>query len=123
MQYNFKTYKYYNVREERLTIYGEIIDPNTIKITVLRCSKKDKFIKKLADSEADKFFTDGKPITNAIDDFNEGMSQFTIPIKNGEPKNTFLRFCRDNYFMLIPSQPRPLGQFIHKLLLNGFTKL
>jgi len=96
MNYNFKTYKYYTKKGERLTIYGTISE-HGLMITILKCSKKDVFKKKSSDIELERLIKEGVLPGIHVEALSTGYAQYYIPILNEKPKNTFLSYCRMNF--------------------------
>lgn len=96
MNYNYKTYKYYTKKGERLTIYGNVHE-DRLQITILKCSKKDVFKKKSSDIELERLIKDRVLYGIHPEALSTGYAQYYIPITNGKPKNTFLEYCRVNF--------------------------
>lgn len=81
----YVTYKFYDERGRRLSIFAEMEEKN-LHITVYTCSKKDQFSRRVAKHMFFNEFPDGHP------------NEFTIPIKDSKPKWTFINWCRENYY-------------------------
>lgn len=66
------TYKFYDQKKRRLSIFGKQIDSENIEITTIPCNKKDRFCKKVSMdllTEADAFKTVNTIKGSNLEDF------------------------------------------------------
>lgn len=107
----YVTYKFYDERGRRLSIFalpiytiGELEsempkDPNSLVITIIPCSKKDTFSKKVGTEEFEIY----KSVIMQGFEGSSGVTELQIPIVDGKPKTTFLRWCEATYFKYQPT--------------------
>jgi hypothetical protein len=88
MTTSFRTFKFYDSKKRRLSIFAEIAG-DTIEVIVIPCARKDTFSKKVS---KDLY----KKITVDLIDF-KGVTTTNIGIKDNNPKATFFEWCRKNY--------------------------
>lgn len=82
----YSTFSFYDKRGRRLSIFAieqEDYKQIWLQIQVIPCALNDMFSRKIGR----KMYEDGIAEKWA-----------TIPVENGKPKNTFLTYCRKNFF-------------------------
>lgn len=92
------TYKYYDQKGRRLSIFGELTeDGKYLNMFVLACSTKDFFSKKYARVVYDAYKTG--TITNEITyhPYREVIKVESDEIGNLQPIFTFFKFCKNTY--------------------------
>jgi hypothetical protein len=93
-----KTFKFYDNKGRRLSIYADYKEgDNQLKFYVFTCSKKDRFVKAQADKLYDYYIGNIRTLL-AVPEWESNPQVFTVPVAEGKYKNTFMRFCFDNYF-------------------------
>lgn len=80
--WDFKCHKYYDKKGRRLSIYAQKMG-EYLEIVVIPCSKEDKFKKK----EADHLF------------LTVPYTPESIKIENNKPRSTFLKWCKENFYL------------------------
>jgi hypothetical protein len=92
----FKTFKFYDSRGRRLSIFAEYIEEaNILKFFILTCSIKDTFVKKVAREAYEN---------RNNTDYTYNPLIFIYKLSEGEgPRNAFLQFCHDTFFKMIPA--------------------
>ena len=87
-----KTYKFYNPEtKERLAIFADLLELKSgdeLEITVIPCHVNDQFSRGIANILFELVH---------LGDSVKGMKKFRIPVKDGKPKATFLKFCKDAF--------------------------
>lgn len=86
----YSTFKFYDDRERRLSIFGEVAG-DTLLITVITCSNKDIFSKKVGRALYENF-------TAGADNKEVHPQTFVTEIKDSKPKQSFLQWCKENYY-------------------------
>lgn len=110
-QQDYRTFRFYDEKGRRLSIFavpssfhmplpdddsvelGKLVDGLTIY--VFTCSKKDTFSKKKARQLYEDYIT--TPETEL-----SHPEIYIIPIQDNKPKWSFLIWCRENFFKLLP---------------------
>ena len=80
-----KTFSFYDKKGRRLSIFGEVVD-NKINITIIPCSKHDKFYKDKANI-----------LFNTIGAYKE---LHIIPIIDNKSMKSFINWCETNFYRL-----------------------
>lgn len=94
--YNYKTYKFYTKKGERLSIYG-IQNGENIEIITIPCSKNDQFIKKTGDS-----------LFKSIKETPGTLTKHDIKVIKGEDQRDFIRYCNSNFYKEINIKIDPM---------------
>lgn len=107
----YSTFKFYDGKQRRLAIFGQEIDGDKLKVSVITCSHKDQYSKKAAIQAYEEgkitktrvvkidydpetklpilgLKTEEIPVTPIV---------FTIPIGENKPKFSLITFCKENY--------------------------
>lgn len=80
----YVTYKFFNKKNNRLAIFGEVISDN-IAVTVIPCSKNDQFIKKKA--------------RELYENIKKGESVYYESFNlKGTDASDFFRWCKSKYY-------------------------
>lgn len=89
------TYKFYDDKGRRMTIFGKKIDETHIEVTLIKCSRKDSFNKKEAREAINSIVTSGKGKING-----EPVHPSTVVIGPASVnwKKEFYKWCKENYF-------------------------
>lgn len=107
----YVTYRFFDERGRRLAIFGVPVDkaitfgqqplgetPTHIKVTVITCSKKDTFSKRIAKEMFDN--------TRHLDKFGNSPEAhpltLIIPMEENKPKWSFLNWCQNTYYKQYP---------------------
>lgn len=78
-------FRYYNEKGERLSVFAKAVDPMTLDVTILTCSKKDTFSRK----EGRRRFEEK--------DFKVS-EQVMVPIEEGKAKKSLIMYLRKNFY-------------------------
>lgn len=107
----YVTYKFYDEKGRRLSIFATPVfvvgklekelptAANYLQVTIIPCSKKDTFSKKTGIGVFEEF----KSLQRDAFLTNENVIELHVPIADGKPKTSFLRWCEANYFKLRPT--------------------
>lgn len=87
----YSTFMFYDEHKRRLSIFARKVG-DTLEITVIPCSKRDNFQRKI-----------GRQLYEQViaGDEVKGYYLANIGIKDGWPKNSFLDYCRKNFYKKI----------------------
>lgn len=87
------TFKFYDTRGRRLSIFGERVGTDQLKVTVITCSKRDAFCKRV-----------GRGLYERIVAGSDCCSPDStyIAVAEGKFKQTFILWCKSNYCKLAP---------------------
>jgi hypothetical protein len=99
----YVTYKYFNKSNQRLAIFGEVINDN-MAITIIPCSKKDQFNKKKA-----------RELYNKIKE-GETVHYEAFNFK-GTDASDFFRWCKSRYYKkvyIITDENTEIVKYTHK---------
>jgi len=92
----YNTYKFYDERGRRLSIFALPLPDNCLKITVLVCSKKDRFSRKVAR----KIFEEIALSKNELVSFpplHKTARTTVIKVEDGKLRKGFIEWCRKNF--------------------------
>ena len=89
----YANFKRYTESGNRVAIFGEEIDGGNLKILVLKCSKQDKFDKKLAWQVyySDNFNLNGVQYHPTL---------YSISIEDNKPRVSFQKHVKNNFYQL-----------------------
>lgn len=111
-----RTYKFYDEVGRRLSIFATPTIDDNLNIFALTCSKQDNFCKKFARDVYDGCMTgEFKPDSNLVHPYTE-----TIPVLEGKPKSTFIKYCKLNFYRKTyePLKPQFKTVFIKQNVFN-----
>lgn len=87
----YSTYKYYDQKGRRLSVFCRFLDDDTAEIYTLTCSKKDQFSKNFAVKSYKSYINNGVTKTRPLIKKIERK-------KNLKEISTLIDYCNDNYF-------------------------
>ncbi len=94
--YQYVTYKFYDEKSRRLTIFGTKKE-DKLQIVTITCSSKDYFSKKRAKALFDAWIYSeaNAPLASPIIVPHPVVVE--IPIEDEKPKFTFMNYCKSTY--------------------------
>lgn len=91
----YTTYKYYDQKGRRLSIFGRNLD-NKLVIDIITCSKKDEFSKKKGRELFNEYIELlSKNVDNPLPCY---PIQILVEIENEKPGYSFIKFCNNNFY-------------------------
>lgn len=89
----YSTYKFYDERGRRLSIFATVMNEAQISVTIVTCAKGDKFSRKVGKALYEQW------LEGTLRKSSDCHPQIRlIAIKDGKPKKTFLSWCRETYY-------------------------
>lgn len=97
---HFSAFRFYTPKRQRLAIFADVADRH-LRFFILRCSRKDKFNKRVAKGVYQQWMEDRiYPVSRQSIIYHPQV--FEVKIENPlTPKKTFIEFCIDQYLKKI----------------------